>query len=910
MLSPSRKTSIRSKLLAGYGVIFVFIIVSASVSIHYLVRGVIESGIENKLKNSTSTILTMVRASADISIRNHLRAIALRNKEIVEYFYQQHQAGKLTENEAKQQARNILLSQKIGKTGYIYCVNSNGVAVVHKDKGVEGHNFSYRAFVQEQIRRKEGYLTYDWRNPGEPTPRPKALYMTDFMPWDWIISVSSYCEEFADLVNVEDFRESILNLRFGKTGYSFVFDSKANIIIHPLLKGSVYDIKDADQRFTAMRIVKQKTGKIIYDWQNPEESRLRKKIVILNYIPELDWIIASSGYLDEFYEPLERIRNIIIMIAFVAMAIMLAMTLWISSSITNPLQRLMKHFDTGATGDFTVRMEESSRDEIGRLGHYFNTFMRELQQYSDTLRAEIQEHRRSEEALRQSEERFRSLTENAPDIILSMGHDGYITYVNPAIEDILGYSRDEIIGKEFLFLVRKEHAADYIRIFKKIRDDKQILLDYNGALLHKDGTLRYFIICGTPTTDYLGRVTGVEGILKDITERKELESQIQQIQRIEAVGTLAGGIAHDFNNILTAIRGSLDLCLLTTPETSPMRRSLKLIENAAVRASDLTRQLLLFSRKQPMESIPIDLNASVDNILKIIERLIGENITTKVEKKPALWSVMADRGSIEQVIMNLVINARDAMPDGGDIVINTENVIIDEAYTRIYPFARTGQFVCLAITDTGVGMDGETQKRIFEPFFTTKEAGKGTGLGLAVVYGIIKHHKGWIVVESKPDEGTVFKTFFPAVTIRPQSDGQEKISFEDLRGRGEKILIVEDDPGVLEFAGTALTSHGYGVFPVGSSAEAHNVFSRHKDHLALVFSDVVLPDRNGLDLVEVFLKEKPDVRVLMTSGYMDEKSQTKMIEVHEHPFLQKPYTMYDMLKAVRSVLDTRIESVK
>ncbi len=910
MRSLFRVTSIRSKLLAGYGIVFVLIILTASLSTHYLVRGIIEAGIENELKNSTSTILTMVRASADISIRNYLRAIAWRNKDIAEYFYQQYQAGTLTEEEAKQQARSVLLSQKIGKTGYIYCVDSKGVAVVHKDKGVEGHNFIYRAFVQEQIKRKQGYLTYYWRNPEEPTPRPKALYMTYFEPWDWIISVSSYREEFAGLVNVDDFRESILNLRFGKTGYSFIVDGKANIVIHPSYKGSVYDLEDEALRSAGLKIVKQKNGKIVYDWQNPDEAGSRKKIVILNHIPELDWIVASSGYLDEFYEPLDRIRNTIIMIACVAMAVMLAITLWISSSITNPLQRLMRHFDTGATGDFTVRMEESSRDEIGRLGHYFNTFMRDLQQYSDTLRNEIQGHRKSEEALKQSEERFRSLTENAPDVIASMSPDGYITYVNPAVEAVLGYAREEIIGKEFLYLVRKEDTKDYLRIFKKIREDRESLLDYNGALVHKDGTLRYFIICGTPTIDDLGKVTGIEGILKDITERIELESHIQQIQRIEAVGTLAGGIAHDFNNILTAIRGSLDLCLLTTPETSPMRRSLKLIENAAVRASDLTRQLLLFSRKQPMETVPIDLNASVDNILKIIERLIGEDITTRVTMEPSLWSVMADKGSIEQVIMNLVINARDAMPDGGDILIQTQNVVVDEAYTKIYPFARAGKHVCLTITDTGMGMDSETQKRIFEPFFTTKDAGKGTGLGLAVVYGIVKQHKGWIVAESTPEEGASFKAYFPAVTIKAHSDRHEEVSFESIRGKGEKILIVEDDTGVLEFAATALTSHGYEIYSAGRSEEAHAIFTRHKDHLSLVFSDVVLPDRNGLDLVEELLNEKPAMRVLMTSGYMDEKSQTKMIKVHDYPFLQKPYTMHELLKSVRFVIDTRAESAK
>ena len=895
--------SIRGKLLLGYGFVFVFTIVLASAAFHYMVRQTIETLIEDELRSSTSSIHTMLKASADLTIKNHLRGIAQRNKDIVEYYYQRFLKGELSEETAKYNVRRVLLSQQVGKTGYIYCVDSAGVAVVHGTPGMEGVDFSHRYFVQEQIRRKEGYLTYDWQNPGEPEPRPKALYMTYFEPWDWIISVSSYQDEFIDLINVDDFRESILGLRFGKTGYSYVFDGKGNIIIHPSYAGSIYDIEDEDLRTTAARIIGQKTGKILYAWRNPGEDIFRKKIVMLNYIPELDWVIASSGYMDEFHGILLHVKNIIFVITVIVMAVVLMMTLWIGSAITSPLGRLMKHFSAGATGDFSVRMDDSARDEFGMLARYFNSFMETLQQFSGSLREEVLEHRMSLKAFRESEERFRLLAENSPDIIISLDQRGYISYVNPIVEKILGYTPHELAGKSLLVMAREQETGEYTRQFRKIRNGETIV-DYTGVLVHKNGSVRHFIFCGAPATDGQGNMMGIEGFLKDITARRNLEFQLQQVQKLEAVGTLAGGVAHDFNNILTAIRGSLDISLLMVGQNDPILKNLQQIEKAVTRASDLTRQLLFFSRRQLVEMAPLNLNQSVDNILRIIERLIGENIAIRVDLAADLQPVMADGGNIEQVIMNLMINARDAMPEGGAITIRTRNATVGHEYVRAHSYARPGKFVCFSLEDTGIGMDSQTAERIFEPFFTTKEQGKGTGLGLAVVYGIVKKHKGWIVADSRPGEGTVFTIFFPVSTEEPgREPDQGPQDSGDTRGRGEKILVIEDDPSVLSFAGTALKGNGYTVLTAASAMEARVVFHEHRNSLHLIFSDVVLPDKNGLDLADEFKSEKPDIRILMTSGYMDEKSLSRIIRDNNHCFLPKPYAMKDLLMAVRVLLD-------
>jgi PAS domain S-box-containing protein len=553
-------------------------------------------------------------------------------------------------------------------------------------------------------------------------------------------------------------------------------------------------------------------------------------------------------------------------------------------------------------------MDDSARDEFGMLARYFNSFMETLQQFSGSLQEEVLEHRMSLDALRESEERFRLLAENSPDIIISLDQRGYISYVNPVVEKILGYAPHELAGESFLVMAREQEAGEYTRQFRKVRNG-EIIVDYTGVLVHKNGSVRHFIFCGAPATDGQGNMMGIEGFLKDITDRRNLEFQLQQVQKLEAVGTLAGGVAHDFNNILTAIRGSLDISLLMVGQNDPILKNLQQIEKAVTRATDLTRQLLFFSRRQSVEMAPLNLNQSVDNILRIIERLIGENITITVDLSPDLQPVMADGGNIEQVIMNLMINARDAMPEGGAITIRTRDATVDDDYVRTHSYARPGRFVCLSMEDTGIGMDGETVEHIFEPFFTTKEQGKGTGLGLAVVYGIVKKHKGWIVADSRPGEGTVFSIFFPVFAEGPgKVPGRDARVPGDSRGRGEKILVIEDDSGVLSFAGTVLQTNGYTVLTAASAMEARVVFHEHQDSLDLIFSDVVLPDKNGLDLVDEFESEKPGIRVLMTSGYMDENSLSRIIRDNGHRFLPKPYAMKDLLVTVRVLLDNPVRA--
>jgi len=381
-------------------------------------------------------------------------------------------------------------------------------------------------------------------------------------------------------------------------------------------------------------------------------------------------------------------------------------------------------------------------------------------------------------------------------------------------------------------------------------------------------------------------------------EKEKIHKQLLQAQKMEAIGILAGGVAHDFNNLLTAIIGSADMALMELSPESSAYNDLNEILVSAKRAADLTRQLLLFSRKQSMKLESVNISIVVKDLLKMLKRLIGEDIRIHTNIEKGLWNIWADRGTIEQVIMNLAVNARDAMPSGGELNIEARNKIINENQTRASSESYPGKFVCIAVKDTGVGMEKEIQQHIFEPFFSTKGVGKGTGLGLSVVYGIVKQHKGWIEVESKPDKGSTFAIYLPACFKKKEDDEEDRIFSRDIEGHGKRILVIEDEERVREFTVSGLDRSGYKVFAASNAREAEEIFKREGGNFNLVMSDVVLPDRSGVDLVKEFLTQKPNLNILFSSGYTDYHIRWPIIQKRGFRFLEKPYALGDLLRVI------------
>jgi len=395
--------SIRSKLLLGYLTPFMVFMVTGALLLYPLVRRTIEASIESELNNTTKTILSMVKTTADVSIKNYLRAVAEKNRDIVEHCYRLYEQGKLAELEARELARSILLSQRIGETGYIYCLDTRGVIRVHPVGPLYGADLTQYAFIQEQLKKREGYVEYDWKNPGETKTRPKALYMTYFEPWDWIISVSSYREEFNKLVKIENFRDSILSIRFGKTGYPYILDSKGNVIVHPVLTGNLFDAKDSQGREFVKEMIEKRNGKIIYTWRNPDELHYREKLVLFNYIPEFDWLVASSSYVEEFYGPLKYIRLVFVAMLIGSLVFLFVLTYLYSSYLAGFLNRLIQGFQAGSGGDYSARLVKTFQDEFGRLADYFNDFMEKLASYHISLQQQIEVRKQSEAALQQAQ---------------------------------------------------------------------------------------------------------------------------------------------------------------------------------------------------------------------------------------------------------------------------------------------------------------------------------------------------------------------------------------------------------------------------------------------------------------------------------------------------------------------------
>lgn len=522
---------IRLKMFYIYSLVFFVAMLLIGLGVYFQVSKTIEENIENELSNATATILNMVQATAKASIKNYLRAVAEKNLDIVNVYYAAVQSGELSEAAAKQRLRKILFSQKIGKNGYLYCVDSRGIAVEHPFPAVMGVNFSEFRFVQEQMRRKEGYLEYEWKNPGEKTPRAKALYMTFFEPWDWILSVSCYREEFRELINISDFKDSILSLSFGKTGYSYVVDSKGEVVVHPVLSGNLWNARDADGRYLVRLQAETKSGKLIYSWRNPGEERFRQKIVIYNYIPEYDWIVASTCYLEEFYAPLKSVRNIVFGTVVIILVLVLPTTFSIAGSITRPLRQLEHKLAQGTDGNFAGRMELRSKDEIGKLALHFNRFMDRLESYNQKIQAEAEKKRKTAEALEKSEELFSKAFRSSPSgIFIADLNTNRLIDANQSFLNFIGRLRPEVIGKPIFDLSIFYYPESLTRLINLLNRDGRVL-DLDLDFINAEGDVRTGTI-NAETVHIWGRKC-ILCAVDDRTETKRLELEVIEISERE-----------------------------------------------------------------------------------------------------------------------------------------------------------------------------------------------------------------------------------------------------------------------------------------------------------------------------------------------------------------------------------------
>ncbi len=532
-----------------------------------------------------------------------------------------------------------------------------------------------------------------------------------------------------------------------------------------------------------------------------------------------------------------------------------------------------------------------------------------LRSYSKIVAAKLEdkvnELTKAIQKIELTEIRYTNLFSSIRDVIIITDEERTIVEANqPALRNMFGYESDEVIGKNTRILFANEE--DYRDTGLAVFDARQYIVDKIFEVLYrrKDGEIFTGELHANKFIDKFGTPIGNVGVIRDITDRKNLEMQLINAQKMEAIGCLAGGIAHDFNNILTAIIGYCALSKMHMREDDPQQHYIGQILSLSERAASLTSGLLAFSRKQVINLQSININDVIQRIEKLLVRMIGEDISLKMSIKDSDLNIFADSIQIEQVLFNLATNARDAMPDGGSLFITTEKFKIDRSFIDTHGFGKEGEYALTTVSDSGHGIESATMQRIFEPLFTTKDVGKGTGLGLSIVYGIVKQHNGFINVYSEKDKGTTFRIYLPLINegVKKTQEATEHVS---PIGGHETILIVEDDANIRNVSRIILENFGYKVLEAADGEEAIAKFIDNKDAIKLVLLDVIMPKKSGKEVFEEISKIKPEIKTLFMSGYPNDIINSKGFYRAGLEFIQKPSSPYELLRRIREILDKK-----
>ena len=896
---------LRNKLLITYLGISLGLIAIVGFFTLQRVQTALERNMASELENSTASILNMVRTAASASIKNYLQAVAEKNLEIADRYYRDFASGRLSREEMIAAVRAVLMSQTIGKTGYIYCINSQGVATVHPKSGVEGRSLADFEFIQKQIRDKKGYLEYEWKNPGEVEKHPKAVYMTYFQPLDWIISVSTYRQEFDQLINVDEFRDGIKAFRFGGSGFAYLIDIKGNIIIHPKLEGTnILNDPEADAGFFREMLAKKK-GRIRYWHQTAEEAAPREKLAFYGYIPEYEWIVASTAYYDEALKPSSKIRHLIIVSAGCLAGLLLVSTFLISRHLVKPIDGLIDNFKAGAEGNLSVRMAPGNTYELNELANIFNRFMAR--------------HQVAQESLSRSEEQYRLLADNIHDVIWLISLDlSQVLYVSPSMESVQGWTiadldhlkLEDMLAPRWLGATQKffrdiiEHPRDpkFARLSEKIELE----------LYRKDGTLFWAEITASLVFDKHGEAISILSVARDVSHRKKAEEKNQELQekmnrmkKMEAIGLLASGVAHDLNNVLSGIVSYPDLLLLNMPPESPLHTPIKRIKESGLKAATIVQDLLTLARRNVATFEVLDLNTLVADFFKTPEfaklKSFYPDIVFEMLLETGLTNIKGAAIHLKKTLMNLVSNAAEAQPGGGRVVIRTCSRYLDYEL-RGYSDVNAGDYVVLTVEDEGPGIDSEDLPRIFEPFYTKKAMGRsGTGLGMAVVWATVQDHKGYIDVLSQKNTGTQFDLYFPLTQdgLMSQMPETELTSY---MGRGETILVVDDLKNQREIASQILLKLNYATYTVSSGEKA--VAFLESNSVDLVILDMVMdPGMDGLETFKEIRGLIPGQRVVIASGFAETDRVKAAQAMGAGQYVKKPYTIEKIGLAIRQTLD-------
>ncbi|WP_051305860.1 cache domain-containing protein [Desulfogranum mediterraneum] len=1003
--------SLRFRFITSFFWALLPILILTGVGVELLLVPAFERQAKQELTNATRVLTNSIRAGASVAIRNHLKGIAEKNLDIASHYLALAEQGLVSRAEAVTRLRTILLSQQIGSSGYIYCLNSSGILDVHPKEGLEGSDISRHPFVREQLRLKEGYLEYDWKNPGESSSRQKALYMVYFQPLDWIISVSSYRAEFNELLSVEDFRGAVSALRFGESGYAYVMDRSGDLLIHPQLDN--YNIllqRDLPSGF-ASTMLSTGAGSIEYEWRNPADKETRKKIAAYESIPDYGWLVVSSAYLQEILNPVKAVRIIAYLAALLMFISAAAASYYLSGRLSNPIDAMMEQLDQNARLGTHDPLPIYAQDELGRLAGEFNSFLLLIERQNRELKKERQrylnlfetspdaifflkgetiidcnpstlvlfggdrEHivgktiaalsppaqadgtdsgqlaevrirkaaeislqtfewihqtldgrtfdaevrlkyfgegderrevvafvrdmsrqKRVLEELQKSECQYRQLIENAHDAIFIVQGERII-FANQQTEELTGFTCEELGTFSYQNIIHPDDRSMVARRYlKRVKGDQDIPPTYTFRICNKDNSERTVQLSAV-VIEWQGEPASLS-FVRDITEQKKLEAALVQAQKMDAIATLAGGIAHDFNNLLVGIQGRISMMSARLDATHRNQEHFKAIEEYIRSATDLTSQMLGITRGGKYDPKPVDLRELVAQTASMFGRTKKEiRIVSTANPTPVV--VDGDKRQIEQVLLNIYVNAWQAMPGGGELHLQTSAAELSRELCSLHGI-EAGTYAHISIRDTGMGMDEATCQRIFDPFFTTKEMGRGTGLGLASAFGIVKNHGGMIRVKSQPGQGTTFSVYLPISGREAATESFQEA--EPVQGK-ETVLLVDDEAVIIEVGREMLKTLGYRVLVAESGRAALAAIAESGSNIDLVILDMIMPEMNGETLFYRIRDIFPQMPIIVSSGYALSEQAVGLMKQGCNGFMQKPYNLSTLSQNVRSVLD-------
>ncbi|RLB17116.1 MAG: hypothetical protein DRG63_04230 [Deltaproteobacteria bacterium] len=811
-------------------------------------------------------------------------------------YERQVREGGVSLEEAQRKARERIRSLRYGPEmkDYFWINDIHGKMIMHPyRKDLEGKNvidlqdengkYLIREFLKVVKEKGQGYVDYMWQWKDDPNRIvPKVSFVKGFKPWGWIVGTGIYIEDAKAEIGAMSRKLLYISLGIlGLVGLLMLYVIREGIKVERSREEAETSLKESEARFRKL-VEDAPFGVSImkddgtFEYVNPQFVKL------FGYTLE---DVPNKGTWFEKAYPDSQLREQVI-------------STWEKDTAELKETGVMKE------RVFPVRCKNGEE----KIVHFINTAFghsRKLMTYEDiTARAKAEEKlRESEKRYRalydeanRAQELYRSLLQSSADAIVLYDLEGRAEFVSPTFTEMFGWTLDDVKGKRIPFLPDSEKEAT-MAVIKALVEKGTPCHGFETKRLTKDGHLLDVSISASRYTDPNGNPVGMLVVIRDISERKKLQAQLQQAQKMEAIGTLAGGIAHDFNNLLMGIQGNVSLMLLETDEEHPYYHRLKNIEEQIQSGSKLTSQLLGYARHGRYEVEALDVNEIVRETSETFGRT-KKQITIHHDLSPDLWLVDADKTQIEQVLFNIYVNAWQAMPGGGDLFISTRNTTHKELEGRVYR-GKPGNYVLLSIRDTGIGMDEKTQERIFDPFFTTKEMGHGTGLGLASAYGIIKGHGGYIDVESKKGHGATFKIYLPASKkqARPQKKANEMI-----KKTQATVLLVDDEKHIAEVGKELLEALGYNTYVASNGSEAVEIFREHKDHIDVVLLDMVMPKMSGKEVFKRLKEMDPNVKVLLSSGYSLDGEAQELMDLGCAGFIQKPFRLKDLTRALVEIL--------